>query len=148
MFDEKEEKARRLYYLLANYYLLQIISSQKENCIVVVDRFFPSTLAYHNASNSIKIEKENTIQIPSFFQKNLPPNFFIFFLDLDENVRRKRIRNRNIPLTKEEILLEQDDSFREIVINTYKQLSGTIRIDVDQSLGEIALIIRNYLSIK
>lgn len=137
-FDKQADKeARRAFYLLSNYACAVRIGELAAKGPVVVDRFWPSTVAYAMALDK-KIEPgrapEDMLEMPKDLLELLPAGHPMVFLllDLSEAERAARVRARALPsasagpalaVTEEEEELERSRADRERLRAAYLALS-------------------------
>lgn len=100
---------------------------------VVCDRFWPSTVAYGAAT---VLARDHTATMPprgsaaygwpSDMPK--PANVVMFLLQVDEQTRSERLRNRDA-LTKEEAEIGANKRYRELLTNVYELIEEIIPVD-------------------
>lgn len=104
-FDGQAETIRRAFYNLGNLIVSLELKAQP-NVVTVLDRYWPSTIAYQLAKRN-----END-QINITWPTYLVQPALIIYIYIDEVERCRRIKLRSIPVTLEEKQLAAQESFR------------------------------------
>ncbi len=111
-----------------------IIPFLKNKKIVIVDRYYISTIAYQGARG---IDKEN---IKEMNEKFAPKPDIVFILDIDPDDSLKRIRR------EKEILFERENFLKEVRKNFLEtKINKTFILDAKLSVDEIADKIENLV---
>lgn len=84
--DNCNPAVRFLFYLAAVLDASDYIRSRRQSAVVVCDRYYFSTLAYHRASGVDAAVDLNALE---FEQPD-----FVFYLDTDQEIRAQRVLNR------------------------------------------------------
>lgn len=114
LFADFRSDARYLYYLSG---VAAVAESATAGEILVADRFVASAHALHlHVSTSLA---EQLRRLP------LPVPDLTFYLDVDEETRRMRLRDRGTPLDPFEERLATDDTFRERVATHLRSYPAT-----------------------
>jgi len=129
-FDQIEDrKVGKAFYHLGNY-LAGYYLRRNSTKYIIMDRFWPSTFAYQEATDSTM--KDHSLIISQYKWPNdlyKPFNTFIVQLSLTESLRRKRVNKRS----DEENTVWEDhielDSFRNTVLEAYKKMEGIKIVD-------------------
>lgn len=125
-FVNEKEEYREAYYMLGNVISSKEMTRLTENGTnVVIDRLYPSTMAYiHGKDLSYNIP-ESPYQWPDIIDK---PDY-IFLLKLNNNTRLNRLANRG-DMTKEEIYIKNNPLISERINIMYERL-GCIPINIE-----------------
>jgi len=140
VFDTKvSEEVRRSYYQLGNYLLGFKMKTSKAK-VMIVDRFWPSTIAYQEATKVNELGSNYEPKESLFlWPKDLfhPKNVVIVLLVVDEETRLARINQRvSVPITQEEQEL-QKKHFRNLVLSMYRKVEGIVEIDASGSVSQV-----------
>jgi len=125
-FDSQPERVRRAFYAASNYAACANIQEAAQNGPVVVDRFWPSTIAYAYAAAGVEPDKE--IEMPQDLAQLLPltPLVGILLSIESEAERAARIKERaklqGPRVTEEEKHLEHDAGMRSRASRAYAKL--------------------------
>ena len=112
-FDEQPASVRRAYYNFGNLLVSFELKNETE-AIVVLDRYWPSTIAYHLARSN---EPEPAdLSWPNY----LVQPALIVYVYVDETERCRRIAQRSIPVTLEEKELAAQEEFRRRLDTIYR----------------------------
>ena len=125
-FDDRPAVQRRAYYRAANLIVSEQAEIALQNGHVVVDRYWPSTVAFAALDDDSDLDQE--------WQGRYPPELrepdAVILLTVDEENRKKRMCERGEPRTDEERNLEVDVERREAVLQAYRMFKP---IEVDTS---------------
>ena len=125
-FDHRPSVQRRAYYRAANLIASEQAETALQNGHVVMDRYWPSTVAFAALDDDLDLDQE--------WQGRYPPELrepdTVILLTVDEENRKKRMCERGAPRTDEERNLEGDVERREAVLQAYRVFKP---IDVDTS---------------
>lgn len=125
-FDMKPPALRRSFYLLGNYACAAHIRQLVQDGPVILDRFWPSTMAYSIACDQETEPASEVVHMPLDLQDMLPSNPFIWLLlELPEEERTDRVHQRalqGIAITEEEKSLEKSRGLRERLTCAYHAL--------------------------
>lgn len=116
----------------------KILPALKEKKIVIIDRYYISTIAYQGARGIDKdiIRERN--------EKFAPKPDIIFILDIDPEESMQRIkREREILFEEEKFLKEVRKNFLEIKINQTYVIDARLR--VDEIANKIENLVMEYL---
>lgn len=118
---------RTAYYSLGNYIAALEVSCILHQQPVVMDRFWHSTMAYNLAQSVADNPERLSLPEPSDEVYNWPDDLLkpnkVILLYVSEEVRLERHSRRNENLvTEQERLLKKNDSFRQNVIQAYKNM--------------------------
>ena len=121
------DEARRAYYRFANLVMSELAEKHLKHGNVVMDRYWPSTIAYTALdSNSKNFQSLQDHEYPPYLKK--PDG--VILLTVDEQNRKERHIIRGIKTTNEEIHLEEFREGRENVLKFYRKFDP---IEVDTS---------------
>lgn len=142
-FDKQSVELRRAYYSLGNYACALCISNDVRQGPIIVDRFWPSTIAYTVAQmqeEPMPDERQELFQMPIDLLDLLPSNPIVYILlelSSDERARRVRTRAMDGPaVTEEESALERSRQMRDRVSAGYRDVSvGGERLIVCDASG-------------
>ena len=125
-FDMKPPALRRSFYLLGNYACTVHLRQLVQDGPVILDRFWPSTMAYSIACDQETEPVSEVVHMPLDLQDMLPSNPFIWLLlELPEEERADRVHQRalkGIAITEEEKSLEKSRELRERLTCAYHAL--------------------------
>lgn len=125
-FDHRPSVQRRAYYRAANLIASEQADPSLQNGHVVMDRYWPSTVAFAALDDDLDLDQE--------WQGRYPPELrepdTVILLTVDEENRKKRMCERGAPRTDEERNLEEDVERREAVLQAYRMFKP---IEVDTS---------------
>jgi len=133
-FDRQPKEVRRAYYSLGNYACAARMKSSVHQGPLVIDRFWPSTVAYALAHDlkAMPDQQPDLLNMPEDLLKLLPTEVPIvcLLLDLPEAERARRVRARaaempagmTLSVTREEEELEQSKAHRERLRAAYGAL--------------------------
>lgn len=149
-FDAKDENTRRAFYLLGNILISKQLRELDASHIVILDRYYPSTYAYEHATKQTLLSSQTTEEDDDDDGGEWPwylvkPTLMIM-LEVNEELRRERIKERNLQLTKEEIDLQNEAAFRQLVTSKYLMISDIHRVDASLSPSLLADHILSLLS--
>ena len=136
-FDNQDEDVKRKFYSLCNIIVSQKLLSSSETPIWVLDRYWPSTIAYqlaHQRQMDLSLIP-NPLPWPAY----LAQSSHIVYLHLNEEKRRARIapRQLQVPTVPEEEQLASDNEFRERLDAIYRRIPHIHTIDADKTHLEI-----------
>ena len=127
-FDNRPPNERRAYYRAANLIASEMAEVALKTGHVVMDRYWPSTVAFSALDSNPDLVQE--------WQGCYPPELrepdAVILLTVDEENRRRRLHGRGEPVTAEEQNLE-DIARREAVLREYRQFHP---IEIDTSNRE------------
>ena len=123
-------QTRALYYLMAVSHLSDIVDKNISKAPIVVDKYIYTTISFNKARN---VE----IEIPKFITLRKPD--FIFFLDVDDNIREERISTRNNEtfkrdskrIEKDKKVIEAFNEFPFIRINNNHSIDHSVKQILD-----------------
>lgn len=125
-FDNRPPMQRRAYYRAANLIASEQTEIALQNGHVVMDRYWPSTVAFTALDDDSDLDQE--------WQGRYPPELHepdaVILLTVDEENRKRRMCKRGEPRTDEELNLEVDVERREAVLQAYRMFEP---IEVDTS---------------
>ena len=125
-FDDRPSVQRRVYYRAANLIASEQAKIALQNGHVVMDRYWPSTVAFTALNDDSDLDQE--------WQGRYPPELHepdaVILLTVDEENRKRRMCERGEPRTDEELNLEVDVERREAVLQAYRMFEP---IEVDTS---------------
>lgn len=125
-FDNRPPVQSRAYYRAANLIASEQAEAALKNGHVVMDRYWPSTVAFAALDEDLDFGQE--------WQGRYPPEFrepdAIILLTVNEENRAKRLRGRGDPATAEEDNLARDVTGREAVLRRYRTF---LPIEIDTS---------------
>ena len=124
-FDNRPPNQRRAYYRAANLIASEMAEVSLKTRHVVMDRYWPSTVAFSALDSDSELVQE--------WQGSYPPELrkpdAVILLTVNEENRRRRMRGRGEPVTAEERNLEAI-ARREAVLGEYRQFHP---IEIDTS---------------
>ena len=124
-FDNRPPNRRRAYYRAANLIASEMAEVSLKTGHVVMDRYWPSTVAFSALDSDSELVQE--------WQGSYPPELrkpdAVILLTVNEENRRRRMRERGEPVTAEERNLEAI-ARREAVLGEYRQFHP---IEIDTS---------------
>ena len=127
IFDKYPPSLRRLYYSLSNYAFAAMISDNSQNNIVICDRFWHSTAAYAIATD-VKVGDVSNLPYCGHTVYDWPSDLLkpdlVYFLNISEEERIRRLKKRNILYTDEEQWLIKSKNFKERMEESYKRMSN------------------------
>lgn len=134
-FDEQDESVRRQYYYLCNIITSYDMLIAPATTFIILDRYWPSTIAYKLAHQSDCIPTCEELQWPTYL---IRPSH-IFYLTVAEEERRRRIhlRSNGQSITDEEVQLENDRIFRAQLDNVYRRVPYIQVIDANSKLTDV-----------
>lgn len=125
-FDDRPPAQRRAYYRAANLIASEQAVAALKNGHVVMDRYWPSTVAFAALDEDSDFGQE--------WQGHYPPELrepdAIILLTVNEENRAKRLNGRGNPATAEERNLARNVTRREAVLRRYRMFSP---IEIDTS---------------
>lgn len=134
-FDGQPKAMRRAFYAIGNYACALRIRSAVVDGPVIVDRFWPSTVAYAIAHDyqTMPEEVQDALEIPADLCDLLPKGnpVVCLLLELSEAERARRVRDRAasmpagfaLAITMEEEELEKSSLHRARLMAAYRSLS-------------------------
>lgn len=135
-FDKQTEDVKRSFFYVTNYISLREIEPLTKT-IIIVDRHWPSTVAYNMAYSlwDAKMWEELPPADSEYYKwsDELPliKNSVLVVLKVDEDERKRRIRERcgliEETITEEEEKLEKDKLFRQTVQQAYDNIAARWR---------------------
>jgi len=149
-FDNNEE-LRTAYYVLLNYITALQISNTLRERPVVLDRYWPSTIAYGIARSIKSNPEENKVppygdEIYKWPSDLLKPDI-ILFISIRESVRVRRYLARNTT-TNEEVSIKKDKNHRKNILTIYQNIMGSLIEYVDGNLPRDYVFTEAYDKIK
>ena len=124
-FDNRPPNQRRAFYRAANLIASEMAEVTLKIGHVVIDRYWPSTVAFAALDSNSDLIQE--------WQGRYPPELrepdAVILLTVNEENRRKRMQGRGEPVTVEEQYLE-DIARRDAVLQEYRQFQP---IEIDTS---------------
>jgi len=118
LFDKSHPVLKFLFYVMANMQVSSIVKKELILNDVVCDRYFLSTLAYHNALG-VKVDAVDFRKLNIIFPK------MVFYLILDsEKIYQERVGQRS-SLTREEGRIIRDQNFKKKIHDYYMNYSVT-----------------------
>ena len=139
-FDTQEPNVRRAYYLVSNYVCAAGITEAACEGAVVIDRFWPSTVAYSRGDGLA-----TPSSMPQDLLALLPQWIVPLLLHLEPAERARRVRERSerskgeTVVTEEEKVLEQRPDHRDRVERAYRELTiGGTSLAVINAVGDEA----------
>ncbi|KAM8776514.1 UMP-CMP kinase 2, mitochondrial [Rhynchonycteris naso] len=135
IFDDEPTIIRRAFYSLGNYIVASEIAKESTRSPVVVDRYWHSTATY-----AIATEVSGAIQhlppahhpIYQWPQDLLKPDL-VLLLTVSPEERRRRMQDRGMERTREEVELEANNVFRQKVEVSYQRMEDPSCQVVDAS---------------
>jgi thymidylate kinase len=113
----------------------------QEDSISILDRYWPSTIAYQlariNENNQKNISWPNYLVQPSL----------IVYIYVDEVERCRRIAQRTIPVTLEEKQLAEQEAFRRRLDSIYRNHIPSSRLHVIDGNRPTSIIANEILSL-
>jgi len=138
------EIAHYYFYLSSNIYISEKIKEIKEKYPehnIYCTRYLMDTVVSHKVQNvNIELEYKNDIY------DIIEPDF-TFFLQLDENIRQKRIKNRNYEKSDLDKILDSN-IIREKFIEEFSKYENIIYIDASKTIEEICKYIKFTIGVK
>jgi thymidylate kinase len=135
------EIAHYYFYLSNNIYISEKIKTIKEKYPeynIYCTRYLLDTVVSHKVQNvNVELEYQNGIY------KIIEPDF-TFFLKLDENIRQKRIQNRNYEKSNLDKIID-DSIIRERFIKEFSKYKNLIYIDASKTIEEICIDIKSII---
>ena len=128
-FDKRPAEQRRAFYRAANLVASEIAERALQEKHVVMDRYWPSTVAFSildGESNGIK--KWQGLYPPELREPDA-----VVLLTVDEENRSKRMKERGETLTNEEQSLNEDPAHRNRILCAYREFNP---IEIDTSKSE------------
>lgn len=128
-FDKQPTHLRRAFYALGNYACALAIRRGVARGPVIVDRFWPSTVAYALACDSQVMPEDvpHLMHMPQDMLDMLPTVPLVALcLHLSEEERAQRVRARagcGPAMTSEEVELERSRAHRERLMASYRALT-------------------------
>ncbi len=133
-FDQQSDTLfRRSYYLITNYiahyelYFLATVLSPKK-LVVVMDRFYPSTITYGHTEEFRDITSPQDINIE--WPEDLIKPDTIIYAKCEKKDRNERLTARNEKLTKEERQLIEDRDYENFLSESYRHFLDCIDLPV------------------
>ncbi len=139
-FDAQPESIRRAFYNLGNLIVSFELKNQQD-MITVLDRYWPSTIAYQlariNENNQINITWPNYLVQPAL----------IVYIYVDEIERCRRIAQRSIPVTLEEKQLAEQEAFRRRLDLIYRNKIPSTRLHAVDGNRPTSIIANDILNL-
>lgn len=132
-FDNRPPNPRRAYYRAANLIASEMAEVALKIGHVVMDRYWPSTVAFAALDSNSELIQEWHGRYPLELRE---PDVVIL-LTVNEENRRKRMQGRDEPVTAEEQNLE-DIARRDAVLQEYRQFQP-IEIDTSDRVPDTVL---------
>lgn len=132
-FDNRPPNPRRAYYRAANLIASEMAEVALKIGHVVMDRYWPSTVAFAALDSNSELIQEWQGRYPLELRE---PDVVIL-LTVNEENRRKRMQGRDEPVTAEEQNLE-DIARRDAVLQEYRQFQP-IEIDTSDRVPDTVL---------
>lgn len=140
-FDQQIESIRRAYYNLGNLIVsLKMKNESNSGTIFILDRYWPSTIAYQFARQN----EDQPIEIS--WPKYLVQPALIVYIYVDEIERRRRIAQRTIAVTDEEKQLEGEERFRRRLDSIYRHHIPTERLHLIDGNRATDMIVKDILN--
>ena len=137
-FDEQTEDLKRGYFNLCNIVVSQQLLSSSDSTVRILDRFWPSTIAYQLAhQRQIDLASmPNPLPWPTYLAR---PSH-ILYLYLSENKRLERMAQRqdSDPIVLEEQQLASDNEFRMRLDTIYRRVENIHVIETNGTPLEVA----------
>ena len=127
---------RREYYRCGNFHASLLIEEARKNRPVVLDRYWPST-----ASFAVLDDLNPGWEPIGTWPNGLVKPDIIILLTVNEENRIKRMKNRGIAITEEEVRLNEGKESREHVLRALRSFDpieiDTSNLDPDEVLREV-----------
>ena len=124
--DQTGPCTRREYYRCGNFHASLLIEEARINRPVVLDRYWPSTASFAVLDNP----NPGWEPIGTWPSGLVEPDI-MFLLTVDEKNRLKRMKNRGLAITEEEVRLNEGKESREHVLRALRSFDP-IEIDTSQ----------------
>lgn len=139
VFDKYPPSLRRLYYSLSNYAFAAMILDHSQCSVVICDRFWHSTAAYAIATD-VKVGDKTNLPYKGHTVYDWPCDLMkpdiVYFLNVTEEERIRRLRKRNIQYTDEEDWLIKSKHFKQRMDESYKRMINPHLVYVDANKSE------------
>ena len=128
-FDRRAAEQRRAYYRAANLVASEIGEIALQEKHVVMDRYWPSTVAFA----TLDAESRGYEKWQGFYPPELREPDAVFLLTVDEENRLKRMQERGEPVSIEERSLDEDVANRNKILCAYRKFNP---FEIDTSKRE------------
>lgn len=125
-FDNRPAEKRRAYYWAANLVASEIAESALQEKHVVMDRYWPSTVAF----STLDAESNDLQKWQGHYPPELREPDAVVLLTVDEENRSKRMKERGETVTNEEQSLDEDIENRNKILRAYRKFNP---IEIDTS---------------
>lgn len=127
-FDKRPAEQRRAYYRAANLVASEIAESALQEKHVVMDRYWPSTVAFA----TMDVDLNGYQKWKGLYPPELRKPDAVVLLTVDEENRSKRMQKRGEPSTNEEQSLYEHVAHRNNILCAYREFNP-IEIDTSNS---------------
>ncbi len=136
-FDKQNESVKRHFFHLWDIVNSQQLLSFHDTTVVILDRYWPTTIAYRLAhqTDSTSLDENFPISWPSYLVQ--PSHIVYIYLNEEERHRRIVQRETTIPINDEERRIASDSEFRSRFDKIYRQIPGIYPIDGNQSTDKM-----------
>ncbi len=125
-FDKRPAEQRRAYYRAANLVASEIAEGTLQEKHVVMDRYWPSTVAFA----TMDVDSNGYRKWQGLYPPELRKPDAVVLLTVDEENRSKRMRKRGEPATTEEQSLDEHLAHRNNILCAYRKFNP---IEIDTS---------------
>ena len=139
-FDDRPPAQRRAYYRAANLIASEQAEATLKNGHVVMDRYWPSTVAFAALDEDSDFGQEWQGRYPAEIRE---PDAIIL-LTVNEENRAKRLYERGEPATGEERKLAADFARRDAVLKAYRMF---IPIEIDTSKRNPEAVLETVINV-
>lgn len=144
-FDEQNEAIRRAYYLLGNLMISIDLKYQPNTMITILDRYWPSTIAYQLAAQ----QNANIHEIQLTWPKYLVQPALIVYIAIDEDERCRRLNKRSTTLavTFEEKQLAEQKEFRRQLDFIYRHKIPSTHLHIVDGNPSTESVVKNIFQL-
>ena len=136
-FDKQDETIKRHFFHLWDIVVSEKLLSFPETTVVILDRYWPTTIAYRLAhqTDSLLVNENMEIHWPAYLVQ--PSHIVYIYLNEEERHRRIAQRQTTIPISEEEQRIAADPEFRSRLDQIYRQIPDIYPIDGNQSIEKL-----------
>ena len=136
-FDEQTEGLKRGYFNLCNIVVSQQLLSCLNSTVWILDRFWPSTIAYqlaHQRKTDLA-SMPNPLPWPTYLAR--PSHILYLYLNENERLERMAQRQGSDPIVLEEQQLASDNEFRTRLDTIYRRVENIHAVETDGTPTEV-----------
>jgi thymidylate kinase len=130
-FDKQNEVVKRDFFHLWDIVVSNALLSSPDTTVVILDRYWPTTIAYRLAHQGGLMSSDENIRWPSYLVR--PSHIVYIYLDEEERQRRIAQRQTAIPISDEEKRIASEPEFRSRFDKIYRKIPGIHPINGNQS---------------